>query len=102
MYEIECSSEQKRWVVHKRYSQLLDLHERVIKLYGEIDLKKFPPKFLVGNFEKKKMDWRMEQLNEYLEDLISRNIPEVTQFFKSGTEYRNSWKVGNVQLENDV
>jgi hypothetical protein len=100
IYDIECKSENKEWHIQKRYSELLELHHKILSIYGDIDLLKFPQKLLVGNFSKQMLEKRKDKLQAYLVDLVTRdNIPEAVMFFKSGTAYRNSWKVGDLSLQ---
>lgn len=72
-------------VILKQYSELLALHKRMVQIYGEAALPKFPPKKISGG--EKGSSQRELMLQEYLNGLVKQReilkVPEVRRFLMS-------------------
>ncbi|CAD8072972.1 unnamed protein product [Paramecium sonneborni] len=64
---VECSK--KRWQIYKRYSEIELIHNKLIEMYN--DLPQFPKKQLF-HLNRSEIEFRMQQLNDYLNQLQSR------------------------------
>jgi hypothetical protein len=64
-YEIACLVEELRWVVVRRYSEFLDMHDVLVQRHG-IPRAMLPPKKYIGNFSSDFLEKRRADLEAYL------------------------------------
>ncbi|KAL0491663.1 sorting nexin-29 [Acrasis kona] len=104
VFDLECESENKKWIVQKRYSELLELHNKIKSLYGKITAIPFPEKYYISNFDSKKIMVRCGKLDAYLADLMrcAKHYPEVSAFFKVGSNYRNNMTVRDIIVTKEM
>lgn len=59
-------------MIFKRYSDFANLHQKLVKLFGAKMLPKFPPKIFFGNLKRENIDRRLQDLQKYLDGILSR------------------------------
>ncbi|CAK79972.1 unnamed protein product (macronuclear) [Paramecium tetraurelia] len=65
---VECTN-QKKWQILKRYSEVEEIHNRLQELFN--NLPQFPKKQLF-HLNRSEIEFRMQQLDDYLNQLLSR------------------------------
>jgi hypothetical protein len=64
------SNERGTLTILKRYRQLLALHLRLVEIYGEAALPRFPSKKLIGNTSEAFLQKRARELGAYLDGMV--------------------------------
>ncbi|CAD8162927.1 unnamed protein product [Paramecium pentaurelia] len=64
---VECSN--NKWQIYKRYSEFEEIHFKLVELFNE--LPQFPKK-QIFHLNRSEVQFRMQQLNDYLNQLLDR------------------------------
>lgn len=71
VYQVYLRIQDEEWNVFRRYSQFLDLHTRLKKVYPIISKYEFPPKKTVGSKDAKVVESRRLGFQKYLRNVIN-------------------------------
>lgn len=93
VYMIQMKNEKGTLTILKRYRQMLALHKKLVQLYGEDALSKFPPKKLIGNTDERFIQKRSHELSLWLDGMVKLKdvlkVPEVRQFLTTTVSAKN-------------
>lgn len=70
MYQIYITVADEQWVIHRRYSQLLEFHREITQHLPGADGFFFPPKVALGNRSPNLIETRRLQLQGYLQEIV--------------------------------
>lgn len=71
LYQIFIRIKDEEWNVYRRYSQFLELHRKMIKLYPTVADLDFPPKKTFSNRDARVVQERRKRLETYLRSLVN-------------------------------
>ncbi|XP_059179652.1 sorting nexin-29-like [Physella acuta] len=71
VYQVYVRIRDEEWNVYRRYSQFLDLHMRLKKVYPIVGKYDFPPKKAIGKKEAKLVESRRQLFQAYLRNIIN-------------------------------
>lgn len=93
VYMIVMKNDKATMTILKRYRQMLALHKKLVQLYGENALAKFPPKKLIGNTDERFLQKRSHELSLWLDSMVKLKdvlkVPEVRHFLTTTVSAKN-------------
>ena len=71
LYQVFIRIKDEEWNVYRRYSQFLELHQKMIKLQPAVNSLDFPPKKAFSNRDARVVQERRKRLETYLRELVN-------------------------------
>ncbi|PVD37931.1 hypothetical protein C0Q70_00533 [Pomacea canaliculata] len=79
VYQVYVRIRDEEWNIFRRYSQFLDLHTRLKKVYPIINKFDFPPKKSVGNKDSRVVEARRLGFQKYLRNVINLLLEKTSE-----------------------
>uniref|UniRef100_A0A2C9K6S7 Sorting nexin-29 n=1 Tax=Biomphalaria glabrata TaxID=6526 RepID=A0A2C9K6S7_BIOGL len=86
VYQVYVRIRDEEWNVYRRYSQFLDMHVRLKKVYPIVGKYDFPPKKAIGKKEAKLVESRRQSFQAYLRSIINLLMEKNDQLANSATK----------------
>ncbi|CAL1542831.1 unnamed protein product [Lymnaea stagnalis] len=86
VYQVYIRIRDEEWNVYRRYSQFLDLHLRLKKVYPIVGKYDFPPKKAIGKKEAKLVELRRQAFQAYLRNVINLMMEKNEQLSNTATK----------------